>query len=153
MFGRPRVSRDSRSRSQTAWRCLLYTDGPQKYAGQTASNEWPESSARESTSHLRNDVWGDLWKLSRRHGKAHGHRRIKVGITAATDDGCEQARHHRERQPLVITIQPAPSAFERLSKTPLTTPSPSKNSTSVPNILQASKVSGTKLSPPNRTSG
>src|SRR6267378_6084929 len=35
-------------------------------------------------------------------------------------------------QPLVITIQPAPSAFERLSKTFATTPSPSNTRMSVP---------------------
>src|SRR6516165_11690954 len=35
-------------------------------------------------------------------------------------------------QPLVITIQPAPSAFERFSKTFATTPSPNKTSMSVP---------------------
>src|SRR5215469_1263118 len=35
-------------------------------------------------------------------------------------------------QPLVITIQPAPSAFERFNKTFATTPSPSNIKTSVP---------------------
>src|SRR5262250_2846437 len=35
-------------------------------------------------------------------------------------------------QPLVMTIQPAPSAFERLSKTFATTPSPNRINTSVP---------------------
>src|SRR6516162_6415189 len=34
--------------------------------------------------------------------------------------------------PLVITIQPAPSAFERFSRTLATTPSPSRIKTSVP---------------------
>ena len=35
-------------------------------------------------------------------------------------------------QPLAITIQPAPSAFERLSKTFATTPSPNRINTNVP---------------------
>jgi hypothetical protein len=35
-------------------------------------------------------------------------------------------------QPLAITIQPAPSAFDRLSKTFATTPLPSSMSMSVP---------------------
>src|SRR5215469_15684576 len=35
-------------------------------------------------------------------------------------------------QPLVMTIQPAPSAFERFSRTPATTPSPNRISISVP---------------------
>src|SRR5215469_8068065 len=35
-------------------------------------------------------------------------------------------------QPVAITIQPLPSAFDRFRSTPATTPSPSKISTSVP---------------------
>jgi len=35
-------------------------------------------------------------------------------------------------QPVVITIQPEPSAFERFKTTPATTPSPNKINTKVP---------------------
>src|SRR5262245_39601867 len=55
-------------------------------------------------------------------------------------------------QPVVITIQPAFSAFDRLSSTPATTPSPSKIKTSV-HINSPKKGEVIRVSPRNLQSG
>src|SRR5215472_6352381 len=74
-----------------------------------------------------------------RRRSAETRQLIRQSLSSPPDSDAHRCRRRlptpamtANAQPLAITIQPAPSAFERLSKTFATTPSPNKINTSVP---------------------
>ena len=55
-----------------------------------------ENRSNERSSHLRDDVRGDLRKLTGFHRKSKGYSRVDVSITASARNSCKNSRHNRE---------------------------------------------------------
>jgi hypothetical protein len=91
-----------------------------------------ERGAEDATEKLRRQVRSHPREISRAHRETQRNRWIEVRIIAPASDGGEDPAITANAHPAAMTGQPPPSAFERLSNTPATTPLPRSTSIIVP---------------------